>query len=73
MMTYCQDGIYTELSEEFVELSKRKRELDTDSEIKPDLRAALYDGLAIEFDAGYWSILSGVCARRAAQIRKMPQ
>lgn len=71
MMTYCQDGIITELSDEFVELSRRKRELDTDQDVDLEMLADLYEGLSIEFAAWNWLILAGACSRRAAQIRKM--
>ena len=70
MMTLLLNGIFTELSEEFAELCKRKRELDTSEDIACEMLADLYDGLSIEFAEWNWTILAGACARRAAQIRK---
>jgi hypothetical protein len=68
MTTFNLDGIFTEVSEDFVTLSQRKRELDAIEESDdPKMMTALYDALAEDFEREAHYILAGNCRKHAKE------
>ena len=72
MTTYILNEIETVLAPEFVDLSLCKMELDRDKgEISAEMKADLYDGLALEFAEWGYFIVSKNCEKHALENRKI--
>lgn len=65
-----KNGIFTQLSDSFVELSARKLELDQLREGDPELIAAMYEALATDFEHDSHYFLAEKCRKSAASWRK---
>jgi len=71
-MMLILEGIVFDLSPEFVDMSRRKTELDRDKgEISAEMKADLYDGLALEFAEWGYFIVSKNCEKHALENRKI--